>query len=78
MVTLVDRSAGRVDDITARAREVRFWPAVLAMLSLTFYVVGWVAAKACTSLWLAVTWSAVAVKMGWTDARSGGPRGPAR
>lgn len=64
-VTRVDR----VDRITAQARA---WPAgrtLLALLAAALVLVGRLAFGLFAALWLAGTWCAAAVKVGWDDAR---------
>lgn len=56
----------RVDRITAQAREWRFVPTVLSLMAWLFVGLGW----ALAGVWLACTWSAAAVKVGWDDARA--------
>ena len=65
MTTLVDVSVP-VDEITERARKVSFGHAVLTFLASLFYAVGWLVAK----VWLALVWCAIAVQVGWREARS--------
>lgn len=55
--------------ITAQAREVHFWRTVLTVLAALLFGVGWLAAKTCTVAWLALAWSAVAIREGWREAR---------
>lgn len=64
-----------VEDITARARQVQFGRVLLTIIAAILYGVGWVAAKVLGGLWLALAWSVVAIKVGWTEARAG-TRGP--
>ena len=61
-----------VEQITRQAREVRFWRTVLVVLAGALFGVGWVAFKAFAVLWLALVWSATAVKLGWAEGRKGG------
>jgi hypothetical protein len=67
-----------VEEISARAHEVRFGRTVLTVIAAVFFGIGWIIAKA----WLAVAWCAVAVRVGWQEGRSGtavtqrGPAGP--
>lgn len=64
-VTPVDR----VDRITAQARA---WPAgrtLLGLLAAVLVGVGRLAFGLFAALWLAATWCAAAVKVGWDDAR---------
>jgi hypothetical protein len=63
-----------VDRITERARQVEFTRTVLTVLAGLLYSVGWLTAKALGGIWLAVAWSATAVRVGWSEARSSTPR----
>lgn len=67
--------SGRVDEISARARQVDVGRVLLTLIAAIFYSVGWTAGKAL----LAVAWCAVAVKVGFQEARkpTGGGRGSA-
>lgn len=58
-----------LDRITAQAREIRFSRVFLTILAGMFYAIGWVAARTFGAVWLAMTWTAVAVKVGWTEGR---------
>ncbi|MCX4474822.1 hypothetical protein OOK41_31675 [Micromonospora sp. NBC_01655] len=65
-VTRVDR----VDRITAQARQ---WPAgrtLLGLLAALLVGIGRLAFAVFAVLWLACTWCAAAVKVGWDDARA--------
>lgn len=64
-----------VDRITAEARQVRLGRLLLTAIAGLFWLVGWTVGKAA----LAVVWCAVAVRVGWQEARvqGGTPRGPA-
>lgn len=62
-----------VDEITAQAREVKPARTALTLVAGVLFGVGWVAAKAFEVLWLAVTWSWTAVRVGWESAH-----GPSR
>lgn len=81
---------GRVplDEINAQSRDVRFGRALRTAIAAVFYGLGWASHKvlggtlygigwAAAKAWAAVAWAALAVKVGWVDARSGGARGPA-
>jgi hypothetical protein len=75
-MTVLDRVP--LETINTRAREVHFGRTLLTIIAAVLYAVGWLAAKTLGGLWLALAWSAVAVKVGWTEARAGaGTRGPA-
>lgn len=78
-----------IDDINAGARQVRFGRTLLTTIAAVLWAVGWLshkgiggalygvgwfAGKVC---WPVLVWVALAVKVGWADARTGGARGPA-
>ena len=65
-----------VDAITAQAREVRFWRTVLTVIAAVLFGLGWVTARVFAVLWLAVSWSWVAVREGWRASH--GPSRAAR
>lgn len=54
-----------VDEITARAREVRFSRVVATLFLGFFYVLGWLAGHA----WVGVVSLAFAVRDGWRDGQ---------
>lgn len=58
-----------LDRITTQAREIRFSRVFLTVLASMFYGLGWITAKTFGVVWLAMTWTAVAVKVGWTEGR---------
>lgn len=64
-------------EINTQARDVHFGRTLLTVIAAVLFGAGWLAAKVVAAVWLAVAWSAVAVKVGWHEARTGGPRGPA-
>jgi hypothetical protein len=64
-VTRVDR----VDRITAQARRWTPGRTFLGLLAAVLVGVGRVAFAVFAALWLAATWCAAAVKVGWDDAR---------
>ncbi len=61
--------AEMVREINTRAREIHFWRTVLTLLASLLFGVGWLAWHMFRLVWLVATWSAVAVKVGWTEAR---------
>jgi hypothetical protein len=73
MTTVLERVP--VDRISSQAREVRFGRTVLTLIAAVLYGIGWVAAMAFTVLWLALSWSATAVRVGWQEARTPRPAG---
>ncbi|MET7949227.1 hypothetical protein [Micromonospora sp. NPDC005324] len=59
----------RVDRITAQARA---WPAgrtLLGLLAAVLVLVGRLTFGVFAALWMAGTWCAAAMKVGWDDAR---------
>jgi hypothetical protein len=63
-----------VDDITTRAKEIQFGRVFLTALAGVFYGIGWITARVFGVIWLALTWSAVAVKVGWQEGRRTAPK----
>jgi hypothetical protein len=70
--TLLDRVP--VERITTEARQVHFGRTLLTLLAGLFWLVGWSVGKAFTAVWLALAFVAVAVRIGWSDARPTSPR----
>jgi hypothetical protein len=68
MANVLDRVP--VDRISAEATQVRFGPTMLTIIAGVLYGFGWLAGKTFSLLWLAVAWSAMAVKVGWMESRS--------
>ena len=58
-----------VDRITAEAREVHPVATLLTVLAALLYGLGWTVARTFTAVWFAGSWCAVAVRVGWNDAR---------
>ena len=69
--SLLDRVP--VDEITARAREVKFGRTVKRVLIGILFAAGWAAAKTLGVAWLGLTFCWSAVDMGWRDARGNKP-----
>lgn len=63
MTAVLDRLP--VEQITAEAKKVDVGRAVLAVLALIPFLLGWVAGKTV----LAFAWVGLAVKAGWLQAR---------
>lgn len=63
-----------LDRISAEAREVHFGRLMLTIVAGILFGIGWLAAKSVALLWRAVAWVAVAVKIGWMEARTAGGR----
>jgi hypothetical protein len=60
-----------VDRITAEAKDIRFWHTIATVVAGFFWLIGWLVSK----VWLGIAWCAVAVKVGWQDARTPRPGG---
>lgn len=54
-----------LDDLEAKAREVRPGRTLLTALAAVLFGIGWVTARVFAVAWLAFTWSWVAVREGW-------------
>lgn len=67
-MTLLERVP--VERISAEARQVDVGHTVLTLLAAVLYGIGWLAGKVLGTIWLAIAWSATAVKVGWTEART--------
>lgn len=63
MTAVLDRIP--VEQITADAKQVDVGRAVLSLLALIPFLIGWVAGK----IVLTVAWVGLAVKAGWLEAR---------
>jgi len=70
-VTLMDNVLGRVpvEQINRQAHEIHFWRTVLTLLAGLLFGIGWLTAKAFAVLWLAMAWTATAVKVGGQEGR---------
>jgi hypothetical protein len=60
--------------INSEAGQIRFGRTMLTMLAAVLFAIGWTAAKLFGALWLIVSWTLTAMKVGWVEARksSGG------
>jgi hypothetical protein len=58
------------DEISRHAREVRPGRAVAAAAAFVLVGAGFVLARVCAGLWLALAWSFIAVREGWRDGRT--------
>ena len=65
MTAVLDRIP--VEQITADAKKVDVGKAVLSLLALIPFVLGWLAG----ALSVSVAWVCLAAKAGWRDARAG-------
>lgn len=68
-----------VEQISADARTVDPARVLLTAVAAVFFALGWVAAKVFGGVWLALVWSALAVRAGWREGgRSTRSAPPAR
>jgi len=75
VTTLAERLP--LDEITAQARQVRFWRSVLTLILALLFGAGWLVAKAFGVTWLAGCWCFVAARQGWRAGRGASvPSGP--
>ena len=54
-----------LEDLEAKAREVKPGRAVLTVIAAVLFGVGWVTARVFSVLWLGAMWCGVAVREGW-------------
>lgn len=64
-----------VDHITDQARQADPAKVVLTVIAGVLFGLGWITAKVFGTLWLALAWAAVAVKVGWEQGRSASETG---
>lgn len=57
-----------VKQINTQAQEIHFRRALLTVLASILYAVGWITRKLFVVLWLTLTWSWAAIRLGWRDA----------
>jgi hypothetical protein len=58
-----------VEQINRQAREIHFWRTMLTLCAGLLFGLGWLVAKAFAVAWLAMAWTATAVKVGWQEGR---------
>lgn len=58
-----------VEQINRQARDIHFWRTVLTLLAGMLFAAGWVTARSFGVAWLALAWTATAVKVGWQAGR---------
>lgn len=68
MVVLDDATLAQ---ISTRARQISFGRTLLTLIAGLLFGLGWVTARVLGLLWLGLAWSAVAIKLGWTEGRKG-------
>ena len=57
-----------LERIETEARQLSPRQVALTLVSLPFFVLGWLAAKASAIVWLAVAWGWTALLVGWRQA----------
>lgn len=58
-----------LERVRTEAREIHPVRLVLLVLASLLFLVGWLAAKILGVLWVVVSWSLAAVKVGWQSGR---------
>lgn len=56
--------------ITAQARQVRFWPTLLALTAFLLIGLGRLTYRLVAFAWLAGAWTFCAVRQGWREAKA--------
>lgn len=54
--------------ISAEARQIDAKRVILTILAAVLYAAGWTTRKVFVVLWLALTWSWAAIRLGWREA----------
>lgn len=57
-----------VDRIGEQARQVRLGRTLAQLVAVLLVGTGWTARMVCRGAWFAMSWTVVAVKVGWQDA----------
>lgn len=55
----------RIDRISAEARKLQFGRAVLTIIFMPFFLIGWFAGKT----WAAITYVVASLKVGWQEGK---------
>lgn len=61
-----------LERVRDEAREMHPVRTLLLLIASLLFLVGWLAAKILGALWVAVSWSLAAVKVGWRAGRGNG------
>ncbi len=64
-MTTVQLPADKVDEIVARAREVKFSRVLVTLILGFFYAIGWLAGHA----WVGVVMCALSARRGWLEGQ---------
>lgn len=67
MATLTSVRPSRVTSVTEQAKRIQFLPVLLALASALPFAIGWASAKVLRLIWLAVSFVAAAVIVGWRE-----------
>lgn len=74
MTTLLMRAGAITDEVRAEARSIDPVKALLTLLMVVPFVLGWLAAQTVRAAWVVLSWLWAAAVVGWRTAygRSGG------
>ena len=67
MATITSVRPSRVNSVVEQAKLIEFLPVLLAIVSAIPFVVGWSSAKVLRLVWLAVSFIAAGVIVGWRE-----------
>ena len=56
--------------ITAQARQVRFWPTVLALIAFLLLGLGRLTYRVFAFAWLGAAWTFCAIRQGWREQKA--------
>lgn len=64
----------RLERINAEARDIHPGRTLLTIIAAVLYGIGWIARKTFVVLWLILTWSWTAIRLGWQEAGKPPPK----
>jgi len=64
MVVLDEALVGRIQN---RAAEIHPGRTLLTLVAALFFALGWIVAKVARGVWLVISWSIAAVRVGWQE-----------
>jgi hypothetical protein len=67
VATLTSVRPSRVNSVMEQAKRIEFLPVLLALTSAIPFVIGWSSAKVLRLVWLAVSFIAAGVIVGWRE-----------
>lgn len=65
-----------VDRIEVRAAEIHPGRTLLTLFAALFFAIGWLVAKACRGVWIVLSWTIAAVRVGWQEGFKAPDRRP--